>query len=78
MALQTHKVLKVWQQSKDLVSEIYKLIATFPKEEIYSLTAQIKRSAISILSNIAEGAASIRLTGRIRYPVTNCKRLGVY
>ena len=57
MALQTHKDLKVWQQSKNLVSEIYKLTATFPKEEIYSLTAQIKRSAISIPSNIAEGAA---------------------
>lgn len=57
MALQTHKDLKVWQQSKDLVSEIYKLTAIFPKEEMYSLTAQIKRSAISIPSNIAEGAA---------------------
>ena len=57
MTLQTHKDLKVWQQSKDLVSEIYKLTATFPKEEVYSLTAQIKRSAISIPSNIAEGAA---------------------
>lgn len=57
MALQTHKDLKVWQQSKDLVSKIYRLTATFPKEEIYSLTAQIKRSAISIPSNIAEGSA---------------------
>lgn len=57
MALQTHKDLKVWQQSKDLVSEIYRLTATFPREEVYSLTAQIKRSAISIPSNIAEGAA---------------------
>jgi len=57
MALKTHKDLKVWQQSKDLVSEVYKMTAAFPKEELYSLTAQIKRSAISIPSNIAEGAA---------------------
>ena len=57
MALQTHKDLKVWQQSKDFVSEIFRLTATFPKEEMYSLTAQIKRSAISIPSNIAEGSA---------------------
>jgi len=39
MALKTHKDLKVWQQSKDFVSEIYRLTATFPKEEVYSLTA---------------------------------------
>jgi four helix bundle protein len=57
MTLQTHKDLKVWQESKMLVKEIYSLTSGFPKEEIYSLTAQIKRAAISIPSNIAEGAA---------------------
>jgi four helix bundle protein len=55
MTLQTHKDLKVWQESKDLVTHIYTLTSKFPKEEIYSITAQIKRAAISI--NIAEGAA---------------------
>ena len=57
MTLQTHKDLKVWQESKDLVTHIYDLTSKFPKEEIYSITAQIKRAAISIPSNIAEGAA---------------------
>ena len=57
MALQTHKDLKVWQESRNLVKAIYKLTSTFPKEEIYSLTQQIKRSVVSIPSNIAEGAA---------------------
>jgi four helix bundle protein len=53
MTLQTHKDLKVWQESKDLVTKIYALTSKFPKEEIYSITAQIKRAAISIPSNIA-------------------------
>ena len=57
MALKTHKDLTVWQESRKLVKEIYSLTSKFPKDEIYSLTAQIKRSAISIPSNIAEGAA---------------------
>ncbi len=41
----------------DLVTGIYKITKTFPKEEIYGLTSQIRRSAISVPSNIAEGAA---------------------
>ena len=47
----------MWQESRKLVSEVYSLASKFPKEEIYSITAQIKRAAISIPSNIAEGAA---------------------
>jgi four helix bundle protein len=57
MSLKTHKDLKVWQESRKLITEIYYLTSNFPKEEVYSLTAQIKRAAISIPSNIAEGAA---------------------
>jgi four helix bundle protein len=57
MALKIHKDLTVWQESIKLVKEIYSLTSEFPKEEVYSLTAQIKRAAISIPSNIAEGAA---------------------
>lgn len=55
--MKTHKDLDIWQLSIELVSEIYQITAPFPKEELYGLTAQLRRSAISIPSNIAEGAA---------------------
>ena len=50
------KNLKVWLKSMELVTKVYKVASKLPKEEIYGLTSQIKRSAISIPSNIAEGA----------------------
>jgi four helix bundle protein len=53
--LKNYKDLKVWQKSYELCLEIYRITAKFPKEEIYGLTSQIRRSAVSILSNIAEG-----------------------
>jgi four helix bundle protein len=52
-----HKRLLAWQKSMDLVVEIYRLTKTFPREEIYGLTAQIRRAAVSVPSNISEGAA---------------------
>ncbi|WP_281950402.1 four helix bundle protein [Nitrosophilus kaiyonis] len=52
-----HKDLDVWNLSMELVEDIYKITLNFPKEELFGLTSQIKRSAISIPSNIAEGAA---------------------
>jgi four helix bundle protein len=53
-----HKLqdLKIWTKAINLATEIYKATANFPNEEKYGLTSQIKRSAISISSNIAEGA----------------------
>ena len=53
--LKNYKELKVWQKSYDLCLEIYTITAKFPKEELYGLTSQIRRSAVSIPSNIAEG-----------------------
>ena len=53
--MNTYKDLTVWQKSIELVTEIYELTKKFPKEEIYGLTSQIRRAAISIPSNIAEG-----------------------
>ena len=53
--INTYKDLIVWQKSMDLVIKIYKLIDLFPKSEIYGLSSQIKRSAVSVPSNIAEG-----------------------
>ena len=52
----TYKELIVWQKSIELVIEIYNLTRSFPKSEIYGLTSQLRRAAISIPSNIAEGS----------------------
>ena len=49
------KDLIVWQRAMELVAEVYRLVKILPKEELYSLSDQIRRSAISIPSNIAEG-----------------------
>ena len=55
MAVDNYKDLIVWQKSMELVAEVYKLIKLLPKEELYALSSQMRRSAISIPSNIAEG-----------------------
>jgi four helix bundle protein len=52
-----HKKLVAWQKSMDLVEEIYDSTKKFPREEIYGLTSQLRRAAISVPSNIVEGAA---------------------
>jgi len=49
--------LEVWQKAMDLTVSVYEATKTFPREELYSLTIQIRRAAISIPSNIAEGRA---------------------
>ncbi|MDE6561078.1 MAG: four helix bundle protein [Muribaculaceae bacterium] len=51
------KDLRVWQQSMDLVTDIYRLLDNLPKEERYGLADQIRRCSVSIPSNIAEGQA---------------------
>ena len=55
--MQSHRDLDVWKVAMDLVSEVYRLTKKYPKEELFSLTSQIRRCAVSIPSNIAEGAA---------------------
>ena len=50
-----YRDLLVWQRAMELVKEIYRVTKTFPKEEVYGLTAQIRRAAIAVPSNIAEG-----------------------
>ncbi|GAA4959596.1 four helix bundle protein [Algibacter aquimarinus] len=54
--MNNYKELKVWQKSMELAEEVYKITSNFPKEEKFGLISQIRRSAISIPSNIAEGA----------------------
>lgn len=53
-----HKVedLKIWQRSIELAKKVYEVVAELPDTERYGLTSQIKRCAVSIASNIAEGA----------------------
>ena len=53
----TYRDLVVWQKSMELVSEIYRITTDFPKTEIYGITSQMRRAAISIPSNLAEGQA---------------------
>ena len=53
--LSSYKELKVWQKSYDLCLEIYRITTKFPKDERYGLTSQIRRAAVSVPSNIAEG-----------------------
>jgi four helix bundle protein len=55
--MKTHHDLDVWKKAIDLVTSMYKITNKYPKSEVYGLTNQIRRSAISIPSNIAEGAA---------------------
>ncbi len=50
-----YTALEVWREARVLVNSIYQISKAFPKEEIYGLTSQIRRCAISIPSNIAEG-----------------------
>jgi len=63
----THRDLKIWQRGIDLVTKIYKLTKNFPKEEIYGLTSQMRRAAISYPSNISEGAARDSINDYIRF-----------
>ena len=55
MIVKDHKDLIVWQKSMDLLVEIYRLVKKLPKEETYALSDQMRRAAVSIPSNIAEG-----------------------
>ena len=53
--MEGHRDLLVWQKSMDLVVKIYEITNQFPKSEIYGLSGQMQRAAVSIPSNIAEG-----------------------
>ena len=59
--------LDVWQKSKELASEIYAITRLFPSEERYALSSQMQRSAVSIVSNIAEGSSRTSLKEQLRF-----------
>ena len=55
--MRPHEKLDVWQKSIELTEKVYKVTATYPKNELYGLVSQMRRAAVSIPANIAEGAA---------------------
>ena len=59
--LKSYRELQVWQRSIQLATVVYRLTASFPRDEVYGLSSQMKRAAVSVASNIAEGYG--RLTG---------------
>ena len=54
-AIRSYKDLEVWQRAMSLAEDCYRLTAEFPRDEMYGMTAQIRRAAVSIAANIAEG-----------------------
>jgi four helix bundle protein len=65
--MKDYKDLDVFKQSRILVKDVYTMSASFPKEEVYGLTSQIRRSAVSILSNIAEGMGRQHSNDKIHF-----------
>ena len=57
MDSRAHRKLDVWKRSMEFVRDIYQVTEAFPKAELYGLTSQMRRAAVSIPSNLAEGAA---------------------
>ena len=55
MAVRNYTELVAWQKAMDLVEDVYLLSASFPREELYGLTGQLRRAAVSVPTNIAEG-----------------------
>jgi four helix bundle protein len=53
--IKSFKDLKIWQKGIEIVKDIYKLTKKFPREELYGLASQMRRSSVSLPSNIAEG-----------------------
>ena len=63
----TYKDLDVWIEARKLVGEIYTLTAKFPREEVFGLTNQMRRAAVSVLSNIAEGCGRGTSRGTVAF-----------
>jgi len=65
--VKTYRDLLVWQKAMQLVTQIYKITKSIPKNEIYGLISQIRRSSVSIPSNIAEGYGRKSTNDYVRY-----------
>ncbi len=67
MYIYSFERLDVWQLSRKLVKEIYKLTGTFPEEEKFNLASQMRRASVSVPSNIAEGSSRSSLKDQVRF-----------
>lgn len=67
MKLQSYKELIVWQKAVKLAIEVYKITEHYPRSELYGLTSQTRKSAISIPSNIAEGSTRQHLLEYLQF-----------
>ena len=56
MEIKGHRDLLIWQEAMNLAKDVYARTGSFPREEMYGLTSQMRRAAVSVPSNIAEGA----------------------
>jgi len=70
--IKSHRDLIVWQKAMDLVEAVYSATASFPREETYALTSQIRRAVVSVPANIAEGQGR-RLTKEYLYFLANAR-----
>jgi four helix bundle protein len=89
--IKSYRDLEVWQQSMDLVVECYQITKQFPKNELYGLSSQLQRAAVSVPSNIAEGrqrqhkkefiqhlAISVWFACRTRNTASNSRAIKLY
>jgi four helix bundle protein len=65
MPVQSYRELLAWQKAMDFAAEVYRVTRRFPKEELYGITSQLHRAAVSVPSNIAEGQGR-QTTGEFR------------
>jgi four helix bundle protein len=73
MAVQNYRQLIAWQKAMDFAEEVYRATRTFPREELYGITSQLRRAVISIPSNISEGQGR-QSTGEFRQFLGNAPR----
>lgn len=67
MATKSFKEIEAWQLAHQFVLQVYDLTNNFPKEEIFGLTSQFKRAAVSIAANICEGYKKIGKKDKVRF-----------
>jgi four helix bundle protein len=65
--IKSHRDLVAWQRSMDLVTAAYRMTSDWPREELYGLTSQVRRAAVSIPANIAEGCGRENLGSYIHF-----------